>query len=67
MEIEKYIKIELSENYVKEIIADYLNKEGCKVEVNDIDFVVGSRIRGYGIHEYEEYYFKEANVYCKEK
>ena len=67
MQIKKNITIELSEKDVKEIISDYLNKEGYKVSVDDISLSVGSRIEGYGMGEYEVNYFKAAYVKCKEK
>lgn len=67
MEIKKNITIELSENDVKEIIADYLKREGYAVTVNDVSLSAGSRIEGYGIGEHEVNYFKAAYVKCKEK
>lgn len=67
MQIKKNITIELSEKDVKEIIADYLNKEGYKIAVDDVNLSVGSRIEGYGMGEYEVNYFKAAYVKCKEK
>ena len=67
MEIKKNITIELSENDVKEIIADYLKREGYRVTAEDVSLSVGSRIEGYGMGEYEVNYFKAAYVKCKEK
>jgi hypothetical protein len=67
MEIKKSIRIELSENDVKEIIADYLNRDGYVVTTDDINLSVGSRLKGYGMGEYEEHYFQAAYVNCKEK
>ena len=67
MEIKKSITINLSENDVKEIIADYLKREGCDVTVNDITLSIGSRCEGYGTAEHEVNYFKGAYVNCKEK
>lgn len=67
MQIKKNITIELSEKDVKEIISDYLNKEGYKVSVDDINFSVGSRIEGYGLNEMEVKCFKAAYIKCKEK
>lgn len=52
---------------MKEIIADYSNKEGYKIIVDDVSLSVGSRIEGYGIGEYEVNYFKAAYIKCKEK
>lgn len=67
MEIKKNITIEFSEEDVKEIIADYLSREGYKVTAEDVNLSVSSRIKGYGPGEYEEYYFKAAYVKYKEK
>ena len=67
MQIKKNITIELSEKDVKEIISNYLNKEGYKVSVDDISLSVGSRIEGYGLNEMEVNYFKAAYVKYKEK
>ena len=67
MEIKKNITIELSENDVKEIITDYLKREGYGVTVDNVSFSVGSRLEGYGYGEHEVSYFKAAYVKCKEK
>lgn len=70
MEIKKNIRIELSESDVKEIIADYLNRDGYTVTIDDIDISVGSRLKGFGMGEYGEYeetYFKAVYINCKEK
>lgn len=67
MEIKKNITIELSENDVKEIVADYLNKDGYNITADDVRLDVGSRTKGYGMYEYEELYFKGAFIKCKER
>lgn len=67
MEIKKNITIELSENDVKEIIADYLQREGYKVTVDDVSLLVGSRTEGYGLAEHPVKYFECAYVKCQEK
>ena len=67
MEIKKNIRIELSESDVKEIIADYLNREGYTVTTDDVNISVSSRTKGYGMGEYTETYFKAAYANCKEK
>lgn len=58
MNIKKNITIHLSEGDVKEIIADYLKKEGYSVEAEDVRLTVG--------YSMNEHYFKEASVCCKE-
>ena len=67
MEIKKNITINLSENDVKEIITDYLKREGYDVTVNDIALSIGSRCEGYGTAEHEVHYFKGAYVNCQER
>ncbi len=67
MEIKKNITINLSEDDVKQVIADYLKREGYDVTTNDVSLSVGSRIEGYGMGEYSVEYFKGAYVNCKEK
>ena len=67
MEIKKNITINLSENDVKEIITDYLKREGYDVTVNDVTLSIGSRCEGYGDAEHEVIYFKGAYINCKEE
>ena len=66
MNIKKNITIRLSGDDVKEIIADYLKKEGYSVEAKDVRLTVGSRTVGYFMDVHDERYFKEASVCCKE-
>lgn len=65
--IKKTITIELSERDVKEIIADYLNKEGYDVTADDVRLEVGSHLEGYGYGEHEVKCFNAAYIKCKEK
>lgn len=67
MEIKKNITINLSEDDLKKIVADYLQKDGYSVKEEDVSFSVGRQIKGYGMQEYEELYFKGCNVKCSEK
>ena len=67
MEIKKNITINLSEEDVKKIIADYLKREGYDVTVNDVSLSIGSRCEGYGTAEHKVSYFKGAYINCKEK
>lgn len=62
MEIKKDITIHLSETDIKEIIADYLKREGYEVAVNNVRLSVGTEIQGYGLGELEVTCFKGANV-----
>lgn len=66
MNIKKNIEFHLSDNDVKEIIADYLKKEGYSVEAGDVVLRVGKRCVGYGPMEHDVICFDEAVVRCKE-
>lgn len=57
--------LSLSEENVKEIIADYLTKEGYAVSSNDVTISIGMRTVGYFVDEHDEPYFKEIAVKCK--
>ena len=67
MEIKKNITIELSEKDVKEIIADYLQKEGYRVVSEDVKLSVGQKLEGYMMDEHYVSYFEGAFIKCKEK
>ena len=67
MNIKKNITINLSEEEVKQVIADYLTREGYDVTAKDVSLSVGSRIEGYGMGEYSVEYFKGAYISCQEK
>jgi len=58
MDISKNITINLSENDIKEIIQEYLNKKGYRVEIDDIKFSVSQELHGYYQSEHEEAVFK---------
>lgn len=65
MNFKKKLTISLSENDVKEIVADYLVAQGFKVTTDDVKLVVGNEWRGYGPCEYKTTYFKECTVTVK--
>lgn len=67
MEIKKNITINLSEDDVKQIIVEYVKREGYEVSIKDVHLSIGSRIEGFGMAERPVYYFKGCNVSCKEK
>lgn len=67
MEIKKNITIELSASDVKQIIVDYLNKDGYDITESNVDLRVGQNLVGYPTNEHYEPYFKGAFVKCKEK
>lgn len=68
MEIKTNVTVNLSEDDVKQILADYVHKKtGYEIRTDDVTLSVGSRIEGYGMGEYSVEYFKGAYVNCKEK
>lgn len=67
MNINKNITINLSEDDVKEIIADYCNKNGYKVKPDDVTLSIGSRCVGFGPGEHMKHYFAGAEVKVKEE
>lgn len=66
MNIKKNITINLSEDDVKEIIAEYCNKNGYKVKPEDISLSISKRCIGYGPGEHDEWFFAGAKVTAKE-
>lgn len=62
MNIEKKITISLSEDDVKNIVADYLVKEGYKVTSEDVKLSVEIKWVGYGIGEHQVACFKECTA-----
>ena len=67
MKIIRDIVINFTQEDVKEIIADYVKRQGYKVTTDDVTLSVGSKTVGYGMQEYEKTYFTGACVHCKEE
>lgn len=65
MDIKKKIMIKLTELDVKEIVADYLTKEGYKVSADNVTLSVGNKWQGYGMGEQQVPYFKECTAVVK--
>lgn len=65
MKVKKNITIELSEEDVKKIIADYLSKEGYKATPDNVRLDVSSRLEGYGMGEHEVTRFNRAIIKCE--
>lgn len=63
--INKTITIHLSEIDVKEIVADYLTKEGYKVSSGDVTISLERKTVGYGRGEHEIVGFKECTAVVK--
>lgn len=67
MKIKKNITIELSENDVKEIVAEYLRTEGYEVTTEDVKISVKQKLTGPRMNERYEPCFEAIYVKCKEK
>jgi hypothetical protein len=67
MNINKNITINLSEDDVCEIIADYCCRNGYKVKPDDVTLSVSTRCVGFGPGEHMEHYFAWAKVNVKEE
>lgn len=65
MDIEKKITITLSENDVKEIVAEYLTNKGYKVTPENVNLIVSNMWVGYGMSEHQQPYFKECTAVVK--
>lgn len=66
MNIVKKMTIELSKDDVKQIIKEYLEKDGYTV-VGDINIDVSEQCVGYGMQEHDEVVFKGASALVREK
>lgn len=66
MEIKRKTIITLSDNDIKEIVAQHLNSKGMNVKAKDVALSVGSKIEGYGVSEHYVHYFKECRVEINE-
>ena len=63
MEIKKKVTIHFSEEDVKEIIVDYLIRNGYKkVETYDVRFDIGHRLEGCGMMKHDVTVFNGAYV-----
>lgn len=65
MNINKKLTISLNEYDVKEIVAEYLTKNGYKVAPANVTLSIGNKWVGYGKDEHQEPYFKECTVVVK--
>lgn len=65
MNIENKITITLTENDVKEIVAEYLTKKGYKVTTDNVTLSVGIDWVGYGMDEHQVARFKECVAVVK--
>lgn len=67
MDIKKNITINLSSDDVRQIISDYLTKDGYSVNSDDIEFDIEEECHGYGAGEHYEYVFEGCSVRGKKK
>lgn len=66
MEVLKNITIHLTEEDVKQIIAEYVNRQkGYSVTPEDVTLKIGSVLQGYGTAEHEVQIFERCDVNCK--
>ena len=61
MNIFENITINLTPDDVREILKDYIEKQGYRVKGN-IQLRVGSRLEGFGRDEYPQSYFESAVI-----
>ena len=64
MNIKQSIKIELSESDLKEIVLEFVKKEGFRADLKDISFNVGYEWKGYGLGEYSKTVLKGCTIKC---
>lgn len=64
MNINKNITIDLSTDDIKQIIVDYLIKEGFNTTVDNVTFDVKTVCTGYGLMESYNYVLHGCNVKC---
>lgn len=67
LKITKNIRIELTELQVKEIIADYLKRDGYKVASCDVELSIKTKTEGLYTAEHTVPYFHAAYIKCQEK
>lgn len=66
MDIIRRMDVKLSEDDIKEIVAEKINNEmpNLNVKPEDVDIQVRSRSVGYGPSEHNELYLKGVTVHC---
>lgn len=65
MNINKNITIDLSTDDIKQIIVDYLIKEGFNTTIDNVNFNIRSLCTGYGLMESYSYVLDGCQVKCK--
>ncbi len=66
MNIIRRMDVKLSEEDIKEIVAEKINNEmpNLNVKPEDVEIQVSRRSVGYGASEHDEPYFKGITVHC---
>lgn len=68
MNISNNLTIHLTEDDVKEIIAEHIkNRNGFSVTKDNVTLRVGTEYRGYGMHEYGVTVFRGCDIDVKEE
>ena len=68
MKLSKSMTIHLTENDVKEIIAEYIKtQKGYSITADDVTLKVGVECHGYGMAEHDVTVFKGCDVDVKEE
>lgn len=69
MEIKKSVSISIEENEIKNLIVDYLKKEGYEANIDDMKFVIDTKSDVspdvYDMYDYSYPYLKCCNVTIK--
>ena len=64
MKVIKKVTVELGEEELKLIVAEYMKNEGYNVEPQNVSFNLGTRCVGYFMDEHDQAYFKGCTVNC---
>ena len=67
MDIKKHIIINLSEKDLKEIILEFVKKQGYETDIDNIKFDLGTVWKGYGLDEHKETVFKGCTIKCNQE
>lgn len=62
MKVERTVKVELTADELKQIVAEYLRKDGFDAEKEDVTFNVGRHSEGFGMMEHEVIKFTGCTV-----
>ena len=66
MDIKARKILSLSADDIRQIIVEYLSKEGYNIKPNNINFKISEECHGYGMGEYYKTVFSGCSVNCNE-